>query len=188
MIFNSRERQGVLILLFLIICTLIIPRQFRSGRHPFFLLTDTPEDSLLTLPLNLKKPRPGLEIVELNTADSITLVKIRGIGPYYATKILKYRERLGGYVSVMQLKELNMTYFNIDSCKAMFTVNPSLILKRHLDTMSFKAILRHPYLQYEDVQLILNAKQKYGKLSYGILEEKKILPAHKLKKIKPYFH
>ena len=68
-----------------------------------------------------------------------------------------------------------------------FTANPAFIRKRELDTMSFKAILHHPYLQYEEVQLIFNAKRKFGKINYSILESEKILPLFKLKKIKPYF-
>ena len=53
--------------------------------------------------------------------------------------------------------------------------------------MSFKSVLHHPYLVYEDVQLIFNAKRKFGKINYSILESQKILPLFKLKKIKPYF-
>ena len=42
---------------------------------------------------------PYIEIpkLELNTADSTALVALRGIGPYYARKILAYRDRLGGF-------------------------------------------------------------------------------------------
>lgn len=114
-------------------------------------------------------------------------MKVRGIGPFYASRIIRYRERLGGYYSVKQLKELKMKYFNVDSCASLFTVDQSLILKSDLDTMSFKAILKHPYLEYEDVQMIYNAKRKYGHLSYAVLEEHKVLAPHKLKKMKPYF-
>ena len=53
--------------------------------------------------------------------------------------------------------------------------------------MSFKAILRHPYLEYEDVQTIFNAKRKYDSISIQLLDGKQVLPAYKLKKIKPYF-
>ena len=98
-----------------------------------------------------------------------------------------YRQRLGGFYAVRQLKELKMNHFNVDSCAGVFTVDPSKIVKYRLDTMSFKAILRHPYLEYEDVQMIFNAKRKYDSLSFQLLEEKKVLPAYKLKKIKPYF-
>ena len=97
-------------------------------------------------------------VIELNSADSTALVSIRGIG-------------------------LN----NIDSLLPHFSVNPALIRKKELDTMSFKSVLHHPYLVYEDVQLIFNAKRKYGKINYSILESQKVLPLFKLKKIKPYF-
>ena len=53
--------------------------------------------------------------------------------------------------------------------------------------MSFKSVLHHPYLVYEDVQLIFNAKRKFGKIDYSTLESQKVLPLFKLKKIKPYF-
>ena len=44
----------------------------------------------------------------LNTADSTALVQLYGIGGYYARKILKYRERLGGsFVSPRQLLEID---------------------------------------------------------------------------------
>ena len=45
--------------------------------------------------------------VDLNTADSAMLVSLRGIGPYYAAKILEYRKRLGGaFTSSSQLMEV----------------------------------------------------------------------------------
>ena len=185
MIFNSTEREGVLVMLLLITGLIVIPRFVRSGKPAFFLLPEViniGKDSLR--PVSHREISPPLE---LNTADSSALVRIRGIGPYYASKIIKYRQRLGGFYAVRQLKELKMNHFNVDSCAGVFTVDPSKIVKYRLDTMSFKAILRHPYLEYEDVQMIFNAKRKYDSLSFQLLEEKKVLPAYKLKKIKPYF-
>ena len=45
--------------------------------------------------------------VDINTADSAMLVSLRGIGPYYAAKILEYRARLGGtFTSIGQLMEI----------------------------------------------------------------------------------
>lgn len=102
-------------------------------------------------------------------------------------KILRYREQLGGFHSTRQLGEIKFQYLNIDSLLPCFSVNPALIRKKELDTMSFKSVLHHPYLEYEDVQLIFNAKRKFGKINYSILESQKVLPPFKLKKIKPYF-
>lgn len=198
MLFNASERRGVWVILVLITIIIIVPRQLLPDNHNLFLLPPPVEisaDSIVVIRDSVKTSFPIRRYnktaspapVELNSTDSLALVKIRGIGPYYASKILRYRERLGGYQSVKQLKELKMTYFNVDSLAHLFTVDQTLIHQADMDTMSFKSILRHPYLEYEDVQMIFNAKRKYGRLSYSVLEQYKILPAYKLKKIKPYF-
>lgn len=195
MLFSTSERKGILVILFLLTAIIVIPRHFLPRRPQLFLLptpVEISEDSLIlqqdSLRRFLRPPRTAhSHPIELNGADSVTLVKIPGIGPYYASRIIRYRQRLGGFQSVKQLKELRMTYFNVDSCAYLFCVNPALIRQIDLDTMSFKAILRHPYLEYEDVQMMFNAKRKYGHLSYAILEEHRVLANHKLKKIKPYF-
>ena len=57
--------------------------------------TDTVE-----LPPRQEKFPEGIR-VELNTADTATLKKIPGIGSYYARRIVDYRNRLGGFVSVL---------------------------------------------------------------------------------------
>lgn len=198
MVFNSAQKKGIVILL-LLIGILVLPGQFLSKEHDFFLLVDMDEveidtfliqsDPVLTKKIKPKTKAPKRKIVkvELNGADSAMLDAVRGIGPYYAKKILSYRELLGGYYSVEQLKEIKMTYFNTDSAAYYFFVDSGLIRQRDLDTMSFKSVLRHPYLEYENVKAIFNAKRKFGRLSYALLEEKQVLPPLILKKIKPYF-
>lgn len=52
-----------------------------------------------------KKIKAGEHIV-LNTADTTALKTVPGIGSYYARKIIAYGQRLGGYVSVDQLDEI----------------------------------------------------------------------------------
>ncbi len=195
MIFNTSERKGAFIILLLIAGILFIPRQVLPEAADFFFITQPIEitkDSTLLItqhlsPIVSSKAQKQERHIELNSADSIQLISLRGIGPYYASRIIRYRNRLGGFYSVEQLKELKMKYFNVDSNINLFSVNPALIQKADMDTMSFKAILRHPYLKYEDVQMIFNAKRKYGHISYNILEKHNILTKYKLKKIKPYF-
>lgn len=198
MIFNASERKGVIVLLLLLTVLVIFPKQFLPEDSGLFLLpveAEICEDSLFLfsssemriIPLKQHKRSSPASLVELNTADSIALLKIRGIGPYYASKIIRYRERLGGYYSLKQLKELKMTYFDADSAVCFFCVDTTFIVKRDLDSLDFRAVLKHPYLEYEDVKMIFKAKQKYCRLSYQLLEEKGVLPDYRLKKIKPYF-
>ena len=54
------------------------------------------------------EPYIKIKKLNLNTADSMQLLSLRGIGPYYAHKILEYRRRLGGmFTSAEQLLEID---------------------------------------------------------------------------------
>ena len=54
------------------------------------------------------KPYIHISKLDLNTADSLQLISLRGIGPYYAHKILEYRRKLGGvFTSKEQLLEID---------------------------------------------------------------------------------
>ena len=198
MLFNASERKGIFCLLFLICSIFVVPRYFLANEPDFFLLpaqlqddsifvvaTDTLVQAAKTLPL--RKQRPQLKTIELNQADSATLVKIRGIGPYYAAKIIRYREQLGGFYSIKQLHDLKMKYFNVDSNLHLFTLDTTRIQVSDLDSLSFKELVHHPYLSYEDVQMIFNAKRKYGHITCDTLKKYQVLSLFKLKKIKPYF-
>lgn len=182
---RSSEKNGIILLLFLLVCLFVVPPLFHQQKQPFFLLAKAEMDSTGLHEIPVKQQE--VEKVELNSADSIALIRIKGIGPYYASRILRYREQLGGFHSVGQIKELNLTYLEVDSISHLLWVDPAKIIRQELDTMSFRSVLRHPYLEYEDVVLIFQARKKWGKVTHALLEEKKVLVPYKLRKIKPYF-
>ena len=59
---------------------------------------DTVKVQVKSVPYTAKS-RP-LEPLDLNSADSTELVKLPGIGPANALKVIRYRERLGGYSDI----------------------------------------------------------------------------------------
>ena len=73
--------------------------------------------------------------LELNSADSATLVAVPGIGPAFARGILKYREKLGGYHSLDQLAEV---YVLKDKPDAVAKLKDRLVL----DTLMMRQIGR----------------------------------------------
>jgi hypothetical protein len=197
------ERQGMLALCLLIVLFFSLPELLKSGEVQPFLLAraEAIEHARVVVPPSDTLQAPGTAPrlssfprrvppapVELNSADSAALVRVRGIGPYYASRILRYRELLGGFHSTSQLRELNARNLVVDSVLPFLTVDARLIRKKAMDTMSFTSLLRHPYLEYEDVALIFQAKRAAGdSVSYSLLEERKVLVPRVLKKIKPYF-
>lgn len=101
-------------------------------------------------------------VVQLNQADTVSLKHIPGIGSYYAHKIVKYRERLGGFVSVGQVAEIEGLPAGI---VRWFNVEPQPSLRRiRINHATFKELVRHPYLSYEQTKVIVNHIRRYGPL------------------------
>ncbi|MGV3598912.1 MAG: helix-hairpin-helix domain-containing protein [Bacteroidota bacterium] len=111
-------------------------------------------------------------LVEINTADSLQLLAVRGIGPYFAHKILQYRNQLGGYFSLSQLGEafiipvasLAEKQQRMDEIKAQLTVNISRIKKININTANQQQLSAHPYISYKQASAILKYITRYGKI------------------------
>lgn len=104
-------------------------------------------------------------LLELNTIDSATLVKIPGIGAKTASIIINYRNRLGGFYSPYQISE-KLTWDGAqehmnDWCNNWLKADQKLIRKIDINKADFKQILRHPYLNYEQTKAIVNYRDKH---------------------------
>lgn len=101
------------------------------------------------------------EKVELNSADSLTLIELNGIGPAFAKRILKYRSILGGYISIQQLKEVyGFNDESFEKVKNAFKIDASLVKKIDVNKDDFKTINKHPYLSYELTKTIFEWRKK----------------------------
>ena len=126
--------------------------------------------------------------LDLNAADSLALVKIRGVGPTTASRLIKYRELLGGFHSVSQLREV----YGIDSARyqeisSYFEVDSTALRKLNLNEDSFKTLLRHPYLNYELVQNIVNFRKEVRSFkNSGELRNIELVNDVLFRKIAPY--
>lgn len=87
-------------------------------------------------------------VCNLNTADSAELVKLYGIGGYYAGKILDYRERLGGsFVSVRQLLEIEgFSQERFSGIERSVEVRAEDVKGFSILDADRKALERHPYI------------------------------------------
>ncbi len=108
-----------------------------------------------------KEPEPI--VVELNSADSMTLTKVRGIGPVLSKRIIKYRDRLGGFVNVNQLREvygIDTTF--LDQIISSTYVNLALIKKLNVNQASYDEIAAHPYFGKNLAKAITNYRAQHG--------------------------
>ncbi|MFO7615131.1 MAG: helix-hairpin-helix domain-containing protein [Bacteroidales bacterium] len=140
-----------------------------------------------TFPVKEISP-PVREIIELNAADSSGLVRLPGIGPYYAARIIQYREKLGGFHNSQQLLEIK----GIDSLRlagfsGQLSIDTLLIRKMELNNVSFKEMLRHPYFEYFLVKAVFSYRDKVRRISsVKELRDMDIMYDELFEKIAPY--
>ena len=116
------------------------------------------ERDTLRYPLKLKVG----EHINLATADTSQLKKVPGIGSGWARAIVNYGKRLGGYVVVGQLQEIDgfpeeaLPYFSV--------VNPHTE-KINLNTATLTQLRKHPYMNFYQARAICDYRRLKGKLT-----------------------
>ena len=118
---------------------------------------------------------PTGTIVELNQADTLTLKKIPGIGSTFARRIVGYRELLGGFYTVEQLAEVyGIDEERYNSLYPWFKVDTTRIRPLPVNQLSYKELLRHPYLNSSQVRQLDRLRRKAPLQSWNdfiLLEE-----------------
>lgn len=117
-----------------------------------------------------QKPTSPKGKLEINSADSLQLLQIKGIGPVIAHRILEYRRQLGGYFSLDQLGEafyinantLTEKQQRMDEIKGQLKVNPSLIKKLQINKLTQKELAYHPYISAPQSKAIIQYRIKKG--------------------------
>ena len=135
------------------------------------------------IPQYSPKLRPG-ETVVLNTADTTALKTIPGIGPYYARKIVQYGQRLGGYVNVDQLDEIEDFPSEAKSFLVVCDAHPQ---KLNLNKLSLNELKRHPYINYFMARAITDYRRLHGPLhSLNDLRLSRDFPQEVIERLEPY--
>jgi competence protein ComEA len=176
---NYRSKGGVFFIKTDLLKIFDFPDSLFNTLAPFVLLPDQrveiikpKEDGAKKLslkqPVEIKERKADLEgslLLDINTSDSTQFKKLRGIGSSYARRIISYRTLLGGYQAVDQLREvygMNDTLFN--SIKPYIILSDSVSIRKvPINLATFKELLAHPYIDYEQTKEILNLKSKNGK-------------------------
>ncbi|MCX6198973.1 MAG: helix-hairpin-helix domain-containing protein [Bacteroidetes bacterium] len=127
-------------------------------------------------------------VVDINSADSSLFERQRGIGPSLASRIIKYRERLGGFVSTEQIREVwNFPDSTYQSLKDKFVVNEIALKKIKLNTDDFETMRKHPYINYSFAKVFMAYKKEHG--NFKTVEDLKKIAAMNdsiFKKMQPY--
>jgi len=128
------------------------------------------------------------EILDINSATIEEFKSLKGIGDVLSDRIIKYRNRLGGFISVDQISEV---YFLPDSVfilnRPYFKIETDSIRKIPLNTADFTTLNAHPLISYKQAQLILAYRKQH--VAYKQIEEIQNIKAFDggfVEKILPY--
>ena len=134
---------------------------------------------------------PFIEIpkVELNGADSAALVSLKGIGPYFAGKIMEYRDRLGGFVEIGQLLEIErFGQERFDEIADCVEIDASAVRRLDLWRADEETLSSHPYVGKRPARSIVLFRNVYDSSRWTLdnLVTEKILTPEMVEKLKKY--
>ena len=132
--------------------------------------------------------RAAPDLLHLNKADSVSLLDLPGIGPVFAGRIVRYRALLGGYCKVDQLSEVyGMRPETLELVTPLLVLDSSGLHKLHINSLTFRELLRHPYLEYEHVKALFRYMDSKGALeSAEQIRQNGLLPDSTIDRIAPY--
>lgn len=111
-----------------------------------------------------ERPRPVPQFpIEINSADSAALRAVDGIGKKTVVRILEYRRKLGGFVDIRQLAEIEgMTESNFEKISAQIYCDTCKIHKIDINFALPSAMESHPYLDRGAIRKLMKARQLKG--------------------------
>lgn len=163
-------------------------KSHRHRAHPDSLITDS---HYVGPPQGLQRGAKKFErytALDLNAVDSLTLLRVPGIGPAYAHRFLQLRSRLGGYYTVLQLQEL----YGVDEDK-FIELRPWFVYrtppKRYpLGSLRADSLPRHPYLSGAQQRLLRRMVLRYQtRLSWSLLRTDSLFSRRDSIRLSPYF-
>jgi DNA uptake protein ComE-like DNA-binding protein len=209
--FSNKESRGFLLLTPLLLLMAASPYLFESfrkeNREDFLKTYQFQLDSLESLNLNLQRsPNPLFNPADTATkpssakktqnlikmdfvdADSVVLQIVPGIGVGLSGRIIKYRERLGGFHSENQLSEIyGLKPETIEEIWNYFDFSPTITKRISINSAEIEEVSAHPYISYSEAKVLIAYRKQHGNYSsVADLKKIKIFKPEWIDKIEPY--
>jgi competence protein ComEA len=164
---------------------------FYARLESYILLPDKKEKPKVEKKEFAAREKPVKEKLKfnLNEADTLQLEKIYGIGPALAKRITKYRDKLGGFTTQEQLKEV----YGLDTSvvkriiSASYLPDPADVKKINLNTVDEKTLAAHPYFGRKIASAIVAYRFQHGNFkSVDDLSRIPLIDKNNLGKLFPY--
>lgn len=126
--------------------------------------------------------------MDINSADTLQLQDVYGIGPALARRIVTFRDRLGGFLAMDQLREVyGLDSIVVERVKKQFDVKPNFIPRLlNLQRATVEEFAHHPYVSRRQASAIVAYRSHHGIDSVEQLLQIKSVDGPWLAKIRPY--
>ncbi|TDS12398.1 helix-hairpin-helix domain-containing protein [Sphingobacterium paludis] len=127
-------------------------------------------------------------VVDINSADSAALVALPGIGPVLSTRMIKYRNSLGGFHSLQQLQEVyGLPAETLEKLKGLLSVGGNGVQQLAVNLATETELAAHPYISKRHASRIIRYRGQHGPFtSLEDLAQIYTLDSVFLRKIEPY--
>lgn len=127
-------------------------------------------------------------VIDLNSADSTLMMRVPGIGQVFARRIIQYREKLGGYYTVMQLQEVfGMDFDRYMDIRHYFEVQTPPKQYRLCD-LNAEDLPNHPYLSWKQRDALKKQLRRRGTINrWATLMEMEQFGHEDSVRLSPYF-
>ncbi|SFA96483.1 ComEA family DNA-binding protein [Algoriphagus aquimarinus] len=184
--FSSKESRGFVLLipvLLLLITFKGVLKEIRNAKaenfHIQYLATiDSLEASgiiLVNSPFPVFNPQDtivkkssskqleNLNRIPFSEADLVILQIVPGIGQSTASRIVKFRENLGGLHHKSQLTEVyGLKPETIDAIWEYFDFSPAIFKKLKINQIEADELAKHPYITYAEAKVLIAYRKQHG--------------------------
>ena len=157
--------------------------------YSYILLPEKYDKKEQDLKPQLTQHKKDLPLFDLNSADTAQLISVHGIGPTLATRIIKFRNGLGGFIKPDQLKDV----YGLDSTVVQQLFRVSFIegnfipRKINMNTANEKELSAHPYIRKSIAKAIVAYRFQHGAFSdVGDIRKLSLLRQEDVDRIIPY--
>ncbi len=126
--------------------------------------------------------------INLNTADTTEFKKLKGIGSFYAKKMVEYREELGGYISPAQLLEIwKFDEGKLSGIEDNIHCTAENLKKISVNTAEAEELAGHPYLSWNQAKALVAYREKHGNFNLAKdIKKCHLITEETWKRIAPY--
>lgn len=136
-----------------------------------------------------RKPKPLVPTsIDINKADSLEWLALDGIGPALTHRILKFRDKLGGFYSISQVGEVyGLPDSTFQKLLPKLRCAPGTVNRIFINTAEAALLEEHPYIRKKLARLLIAYRDQHGSyLSVSDLRKVQLIDSALLAKLVPY--